>query len=146
LSSKDQIRSIADALGRASETTEPALGLSLDGVINQAPSFFKFLASKWPGPVFVISSRHDRNGAEKMLAEFEIQYDELILVDSFDAKAKAIVEKGIAVYFDDQPVMLKNIPPAVNVMLVRNGGNFDFEGKKWLFSEQTGRIVGPQDR
>lgn len=144
MSSKEQASTIADALGRASEAPEPALGLSLDGVINQAPGFFKFLASRWAGQVFVISSRHDRSGAEKMLAEYEIDYDELLLVDSFDAKTKAILEKGILVYFDDQPEMLKNIPSAVNVMLVRNAGNFDFEGKKWLFSERTGRIVGPR--
>lgn len=134
---------VADALGRASEIPEPALGISLDGVIDEAPIFFKLLASRWQGKVFVISSRHDRNGAEKMLAEFDIHYDELILVDSFDAKAKIIVEKGILVYFDDQPEMLTNIPPAVNVMLVRNAGNFDFEGKKWMFSERTGRVIGP---
>jgi hypothetical protein len=143
LSSKEQARAVADALGRASEVPEPSLGLSLDGVINEAPSFFKSLASRWPGEVLVISSRHDRSGAEKMLAEYEIEYDELILVDSFDAKAKAVVEKGISVYFDDQPEMLQNIPPTVTVMLIRNAGNFDFEGKKWLFSERTGRIVGP---
>lgn len=67
-------------------------------------------------------------------------------MSSKDQIRSIAVEKGITVYFDDQPVMLKNIPPAVSVMLVRNGGNFDFEGKKWLFSERTGRIVGPQDR
>jgi len=145
LSSKEQIRSVADALGRASEVPQPALGLSLDGVIDAAPIFFKLLASRWPGQVFVITSRHDRSGAEKMLAEYGIDYDELILVDSFDAKARVIMEKGILVYFDDQPEMLKNIPPPVSVMLVRNAGNFDFEGKKWLFSEGTGRIIGPQD-
>lgn len=142
--SKDQIRSIADALGRASEIPQFPLGISLDGVINEAPIFFMLLASRWPGQVFVISSRHDRNGAETMLAEYGIRYDELILVDSFDAKARVIEEKGILVYFDDQPEMLTNIPPAVNVMLVRNSGNFDFEGKRWLFSEGTGRIIGPQ--
>jgi hypothetical protein len=142
LSSEGQIRAVAEGLGRPSEIPEPALGLSLDGVINESPIFFKLLTRGWPGKVFVITSRHDRSGAEKMLAEYEIRYHELILVDSFDAKAKSILEKGILVYFDDQPETLKNLPPTVNVMLVRNAGNFDFEGKKWLFSEPTGRIIG----
>jgi len=34
-----------------------------------------------------------------------------------------------------------NIPENVTVLKIRNGGNFDFEEKKWLFSEQTGRMI-----
>jgi hypothetical protein len=60
--------------------------------------------------------------------------------DSFDAKAEVSVENGILVYFDDQPEMLKNIPETRNIMLVRNGGNFDFERNNGL-SEKTGRLV-----
>ena len=47
----------------------------------------------------------------------------------------------IHAYFDDQPETLRDFPPNVNVMLVRNGGNFDFATKQWLFSERTGRLV-----
>lgn len=75
------------------------------------------------------------------MLESNIRDDELILVDSFEAKAEVIVEKGIMAYFDDQPEMLKHVPPSVNVMLVRNGGNFCFEEKLWLFSESTGRLA-----
>ena len=45
------------------------------------------------------------------------------------------------VYFDDQPETLRDIPPCVSVMLVRNGGNFDFDTRRWLFNEQTGRLM-----
>ena len=72
---------------------------------------------------------------------YDIRYDELILVRSFDAKAEVIRENGITIYFDDQPEMLKNVSPMVNVMLVRNKGNFSFDEKLWMFSDQTAKIV-----
>lgn len=75
-----------------------------------------------------------------MLKAHGIRWDELILVNSFDKKAKIIVERGVDFYFDDQPEMLKEIPQGVAVMLVRNEGNYDFNAKKWLFSKNTGRI------
>jgi hypothetical protein len=37
--------------------------------------------------------------------------------------------------------MLKDIPASVNVMLVRNEGNYDFDAKKWMFSRETGRLI-----
>jgi len=119
----------------------PALGLDLDGTIDQAPDFFRLLARHWPGTVTILTYRSDRAKAEADLARFGIRYDELILVSSFDAKAAILVEKGITVYFDDQPEMLKNVPSTVNVMLVRNEGNFHFEDRLWMFSKHTGRMV-----
>lgn len=119
----------------------PSLGIDLDGCVDEAPIFFRLLTTYWPGKVFVITYRSDHAKAEKDVLESDIRCDELILVDSFDAKAEVIIEKGIMVYFDDQPEMLKNVPPTVNVMLVRNGGNFCFDEKLWLFSEKTGRPV-----
>lgn len=118
-----------------------SLGLDLDGTIDEAPIFSRTLCRVWPGKVFVLTYRSDRKKAEADLSRFEIRYDELILVDSFDAKAPIIVEKKIDVYFDDQPEMLKQIPSSVKVMLFRNEGNFDFGEKLWLFSEKTGRLV-----
>ena len=64
-----------------------------------------------------------------------------MLVNSLEAKAEVIRDLGILTYFDDQPETLRDILPNVNVMLVRNEGNFDFDTKQWLFSEQTGRLV-----
>ena len=37
--------------------------------------------------------------------------------------------------------MLKDISEDVDVFKIRNGGNFDFEDKLWLFSDKTGRKV-----
>ena len=117
------------------------LGLDLDGLLDEANDFFKLLARIWPGNVVVISYRNDVAKAEADLERLGIEYDELVLVDSFDAKADVIAEKNIGVYFDDQPEMLKNIPEGVHVMLYRNSGNFDFDAKLWLFSDRTAKLI-----
>jgi hypothetical protein len=91
--------------------------------------------------VFVITYRKDRAKAEADVQKFNVRYDELILVDSFGAKAKIIAERGISFYFDDQDEMTEAIPDQVKVFKVRNGGNFDFEDRKWLYSDRTGKVV-----
>ena len=122
-------------------TQPPRLGLDLDGTITEAPEFFKMLSEIWPNYVYVITYRSDYEKAKKDVDSYGINYEELILVDSFEKKAEVIVEKEIGVYFDDQPEMLKNITKGVQVMLVRNEGNFDFGDKRWVMSNITGKIV-----
>jgi len=117
------------------------LGLDLDGLLDEANGFFQLLTKIWPGRVTVISYRTDDDKAKADLAKLGIEYDDLVLVSTFDAKADVIQEKSIGVYFDDQPEMLKNIPEDVHIFLYRNGGNFDFDDRLWLFSERTGRMV-----
>lgn len=119
----------------------PSIGLDLDGVLDECPTFFRTLCNAWKGKIFVITYRSDRDKAIADLAELRIRYDELILVNSFEEKAEVIVKKGILCYFDDQPEILKHVPETVNVMLVRNGGNFDFADRKWLFSNNTAKLI-----
>ncbi len=119
----------------------PALGIDLDGCVDDYEVFFSTLTNTWPGKVYVVTYRDDRAKAEQVLKQHNIRWDELILVNSFEEKAKVIAEKGILVYFDDQPEMLKDIPQGVAVMLMRNEGNYDFDAKKWLFSKSTGKII-----
>ena len=117
------------------------LGFDLDGVLDEATEFFSTLAAIWPGKVFVISYRDDYKKAMRDLVDLGVRYDELILVDSFEAKADVIAERKISVYFDDQPEMLKHIPEGVSVMLFRNGGNFDFDDKLWVLSDRTAKLI-----
>ena len=138
---KRQIKTVAAALQGLFEIPQPSLAIDLDGCVDECPMFFRVLTHCWPGKVYVLTYRKDREKTVQDLAEFDIKYDELILVDSFDAKAEVIEKEGILVYFDDQPEMLKNVTPQTNVMLVRNGGNFDFEDKRWMLSEKTGKLV-----
>jgi len=123
------------------EKLQPSLAIDADGCVDEYPTFFGTLTNSWPGKVYVISYRDDRGKAEQFLKQFGIRWDELILVNSFEEKARVIAEKGILSYFDDQPEMLKDIPQGVAVMLVRNGGNYDFDSKKWIFSKNTGKII-----
>lgn len=117
------------------------LGLDLDGCITDAPEFFSAWSHSWPGKVFVITYRRDKQKAIRDLVEHNIRYDEVILVDRFDGKAAVIADKGVTHYVDDQPEMLKNIPSGVHVMLFRNPGNFDFNSNRWIMSNVTCRLI-----
>lgn len=117
------------------------LGLDLDGLLDEANDFFIVLAELWPAEVVVISYRNDYSKAQADLHRLGIKYDHLVLVDSFDAKADVIHERNVGVYFDDQPEMLKQVADGVHVFLYRNGGNFDFDQRLWLFSDQTARLL-----
>lgn len=135
------ITQLRNAPQGVASTAQPSLGIDIDGCVDEAPLFFKVLTHSWPGKIFVISFRSDRAKAEAYLAQFKIRYDELILVPSFEAKAEVIREKGILVFFDDQPEVLKHIPAETNVLLFRNEGNFDFEDRRWMFSVKTAKLV-----
>lgn len=130
-----------EASKSANDTPFPSLGLDLDGTIDEAPLFFRWLAANWPGKVYIITYRADRAKAEADVAKHKIEYDELILVRSFSEKAEVIEREGIVYYFDDQDEMTANIPEERTVFKIRNGGNFCYESKKWLYSDQTGRQV-----
>lgn len=126
---------------KLTEIPHPSLGIDLDGCVDESPIFFSILTNYWPGQVYVVTFRQDREKAIADLAKFNIKYNELVIASSFNAKSKIIIEKGILVYFDDQPEMLKDIPSTVNVMLVRNEGNFCFDNKLWMLSDATGKII-----
>lgn len=136
-----KLKEYLEAIINVIEIPHPSLGIDIDGVVDQAPMFFNTLTGTWPGKVFVVSYRDDREKAVEFLKKYNIHYNELILVNSFEEKAKVIQENCISVFFDDQPEMLKEVSPNCKVMLVRNEGNFDFEDKKWMLSKHTGKIV-----
>ena len=138
---KEQIETVANVLNDLALTSTPHLGLDLDGVLDESPIFFRLLTAIWPGKVIIVTFRSDRAKAEADLETLGIRYDELILVESFGQKAEVIAEKGILVYIDDQPEALRDIPPTVSAMLMRNGGNFDIDEKLWMMSERTGKLV-----
>ncbi len=116
----------------------PALGIDLDGTVDEAPDFFKLLSSMWPGPVFIITYRDNKSKAEADAARFGVNA-EVVLVNSFAEKAEVIRRLNIRVFFDDMDEVLLHIPKDVSVFKVRNEGNFCFETKKWLYSTVTGR-------
>ena len=114
--------------------TLPALGLDLDGTIDEAPEFFRFLAKTWPGPVYIITYRDNQEKAIADAAKFGVEA-EVILVSDFSEKAQIIKDRNIKVFFDDMGEVLIHVPEDVAVFKVRNGGNFCFDTKKWYTAE-----------
>jgi hypothetical protein len=138
---KDQIKHAAHVLREVVHQPQPTLGIDLDGCVDESPTFFNILSHVWPGDVIVVTFRSDRDKAVADLEKHGIRFTDVVLVNSFDAKAEVIAERGISFYIDDQPEMLKNVSANVAVMLFRNEGNFDFGDRKWMFSDRTGKLV-----
>lgn len=139
---KEKIKNAAEILSNIAEIPkEPALGIDLDGTIDEAPGFFSFLAKAWHGPVYVITYRDDYDSVVSDLERFEIEVDGIILVRNFAQKAQYIKKLNVVVYFDDMDEVLKHVPSNVTVFKIRNGGNFDFKEALWLYSSSTGRKV-----
>ena len=140
---KDKIKTTADILARIAEIPQEkppaALGIDLDGTIDEAPDFFKFLAKSWEGPVYVITYRDDHEGVVRDLERFGVEVDGVVCVDTFAQKAQYIEKLNVTVYFDDMDEVLLHIPPGVTVFKIRNEGNFDYDKKHWLYSKHTGR-------
>jgi hypothetical protein len=116
----------------------PALGMDLDGTIDEAPAFFRFLSLSWPGAVYVLTFRDDRQKAVADVAALVVRA-QVVLVGSLQEKAERIKELGIKVFFDDMDEVLLHVPQGVAVFKVRNGGNFCFGTRKWLYSDRTGK-------
>lgn len=121
--------------------TGMTLGLDLDGVITDAPEFFSAWTHSWRGRVVVVTFRHDKAKAVKDLEVRNIRYDEVILVNRFEDKAVVIAREKIDIFIDDQPEILKHIGQEVSVLLFRNEGNYDFEDRRWMLSDQTGKLM-----
>jgi hypothetical protein len=138
---REQLRTATDALLNVVSQPHPTLGIDLDGCCDES-NFFHLLTHCWPGEVIVITFRSDREKAAADLERYGVRYTDLVLVNSFEEKAEVIAERGISFFIDDQPEMLKGIPASVGVLLFRNGGNFDFEDRKWMLSDRTGKLVG----
>ena len=116
------------------------IAFDLDDTITHATEFFSTLSKLWNDDVYVITFRSDRPSTIEDLEKLDIRYTDVILVSSGDEKAEVVKRLGIGFYFDDMPEMLKNMPKETSICLFRNEWNFDFEDKKWLFTEETGKI------
>ena len=138
---KSQINTAAEAIINVERQPPIAIGIDLDGCIDEAPTFFQILSKVWPGEVYVITHRNDLEKAKRDVQRFGIESTEVVMVGSFEQKAEEIAKRNIFVYFDDQDEILMHVPENVNVFKIRNGGNYGFEERKWLYSERTGRKV-----
>jgi len=132
---------IQEILKNVHTVPNPSIGIDLDGTIDESPVFFSLLSNFWPGKVYIITYRDDLPGIKNDLAKYNIKYTDIISVDSFPQKAKEIDRLGISVFFDDMDEVLKHIKSNVTVLKIRNEGNFDYDDKRWVYSEDTGRQI-----
>ena len=118
-----------------------AIGLDLDGTIDQAPLFFNQLSLTWTGDVHIITYRTDRKGVDRDLEKYGIRATHVHLVESFEETARIAQKYQILMMFDDMPEVLKHFGQSLNVCLIRNEGNYDYHAGRWQLSHKTGEIV-----
>jgi hypothetical protein len=122
------------------------IGLDLDGLLDEQTEFFAFLTAALRASghfIAVLTYRdpHSRTKTEAHLAELEIIYDELHFARSLSDKGRLCRELKIDVYFDDQDECLQNVDATTTVFKIRNGGNFDFQERKWLSTSKLTRLL-----
>jgi len=119
------------------------IGLDIDGTIDEHAEFFRFLSATMRAAghrVFILTFRDpgNRSKTEAQLAVWGIVYDELHFAGALDDKGRLCRELAIDIYFDDQDECVVGVDERTTVFKIRNGGNFDFEERKWL---STGRMT-----
>ncbi|MBN2560499.1 MAG: hypothetical protein JXQ75_06180 [Phycisphaerae bacterium] len=109
-----------------------AIALDIDGTIDQAPELFSFLSKHWPGKVYVVTYREDRQDAEEVLASWGIRYDALYLVRASETKTELLERLGdVRFFFEDMDEAIESVPKSINCFKVRNAEDFDFDSGRW---------------
>jgi hypothetical protein len=122
------------------------IGLDIDGLLDERPDFFSFLsvALRAGGHFVAVLTYRDPGSqarTEGQLAAWGIEYDELHFARSLSDKGRLCRELTIDVYFDDQDECLAGVDESTTVFKIRNGGNFDFAGGKWLSTAKLTRLM-----
>ncbi|MGF1582723.1 MAG: hypothetical protein ACFCD0_25645 [Gemmataceae bacterium] len=122
------------------------IALDIDGTISERPDFFAVLSVGFraAGHEIVILTYRDPNREQAMrdeLTGWGIEFDQLVIAPSLEAKGKLCGTLGVDVFFDDQDECLVNVPESVLVVKVRNGGNFDFEEHLWLSTAKLTKLL-----
>lgn len=109
-------------------------------------SSFRLLSTAFRGQghyVTILTFRDpdSRSRTEISLTEWGISYDELHFADSLQDKARLCRELDIDVYVDDQDECLIGVAERTVVFKICNGGNFDFEERKWLSTAKMTRLL-----
>ena len=122
------------------------VALDIDGTISEHPQFFAILSAALRAAghqVIVLTYRElSRSEATKgHLREWGIEFDELVIAPSLEAKGELCRTLGVDLFFDDQDECIAAVPENVLVCKVRNGGNFDFERQRWLSTARLTELI-----
>jgi hypothetical protein len=82
-----------------------------------------------------------RPRTEAQLAGWAIRYDELYFARSLSDKGRLCRELRLDIYFDDQDECIQDISERTTVFKIRNGGNFDYDERKWLSTAKLTRLL-----
>lgn len=116
---KRDVEKIAGALTFISEMPYPSLGIDLDAPLADHPIFFRLLAKHWPGKVIGFSASNARE-AELIAQRLELRCDDVIVVESPEAKADAIVDSGVlAMISHDVNVVNQDLPYRAKLWLAQ---------------------------
>ena len=115
------------------------IALDIDGCISQYPKFFRMLSHALCGhcTIIVLTNRDPagRVETERDLEGWGVRYDAVVFTMD---KVKYIVEQGVSVLFEDYDENFLDLPESVCVCKVREPENFNFDTKRWVYSEKTG--------
>ena len=122
------------------------VGLDIDGLLDERPEFFALLsAALHAGGHFVtVLTYRDpdrREQTEKQLGAWGVAFDELHFARSLSDKGRLCRELQLDVYFDDQDECVVSVDESTTVFKVRNGGNFDFDERKWVSTARLTRLL-----
>jgi hypothetical protein len=122
------------------------VALDIDGTISEHPELFALLSAslRAAGHVVVILTYRDPERAEltrRQLAGWRIEFDQILFAPSLHGKGELCREHGIDVFIDDQDECIVGTPENVLVLKVRNGGNFDFDDRKWLSTSKMTELL-----
>lgn len=122
------------------------IALDIDGTISERPDFFALLsvAFRRAGHRVLVLTYRDPSRAPAtaaQLAAWGVEYDELVIASSLGAKGELCAAHGVDLFFDDQDECIADVPESVLVLKVRNGGNFDFDSRKWVSTGQLTRLI-----
>jgi uncharacterized HAD superfamily protein len=122
------------------------VALDIDGTISERPEFFALLSAAFrrAGHTVLVLTYRDPNRATAtaaQLADWGVEYDELVIAASLEAKGELCAAHGVDLFFDDQDECIARVPESVLVFKVRNGGNFDFATRQWLSTAKLTRLL-----
>ncbi len=70
-----------------------------------------------------------------------VEFDELLIAPTLEGKAQLCATHGVELFFDDQDECIAAVSESVLVCKVRNGGNFNFAGRRWLCTARLTRLI-----
>lgn len=122
------------------------IGLDMDGLLDERPDFFAFLSAtlRAAGHFVAVLTYRDpesRPRTESQLAAWGIEFDQVHFARSLADKGRLCRELRVDIYFDDQDECIQDVSESTTVFKIRNGGNFDFDQRKWMSTARLAQLL-----